>query len=552
MLSLNFCHPSSAQANDGSLDYAVIPAQTVNTPFSISTEQIDSLLIEVSTYFNFQLDASFCFKRTEIVSLRNDYSGSQASLAVAEACRLADEYVDFSLFDNNADGFVDCVCLIFSGDTFYPQEYSLSKDNIGLVLDGITIDRYILSSDKCNAQPITAGFMRHEFGHAAGLQDYYDTDGPASGGLAKALWGCTALMDRGDTCEVTPGLNAIDYHFLGRGRCDTLAVGQYVLKPVGPKNRYLYAPTDTPGEFFLFECRNAAGQDASIGGSGMLIYHIDRSTKDAGFSSYYKINLSAIQRWERNQINCRPDRECAELIEANPEATVVAEVFFPQNTVQDFTSDTNPAFRYHSGRPSPLALKEIYLEDDGSISFSVIEPVKNTGTTIFQDAVVLQWTLDRSIAEYTDSCFVILTSQTGSQVRKTAILDGSKAYVQIEGLTPLTTYDAEFRACTIDGSYSVSRSFRTRNIDPRNSIPFIYLAGIGRAPDGSFYPGTTFPLKVYNSVGAVSIFWTFNGSFLHSDRMFTVNMPGTLCAEVEYPDGSIDIITKEIVLYSDK
>ena len=83
----------------------------------------------------------------------------------------------------------------------------------------------------------------------------------------------------------------------------------------------------------------------------------------------------------------------------------------------------------------------------------------------------------------------------------------------------------------------------------RNTIPFIFLGGAERNDDGSFKMGSSFPLYVYNSIGAGEIRWTFNGKEpkLNDEGLFVVEGNGTLRAEVFYEDGSCDIIAKEII-----
>ena len=119
----------------------------------------------------------------------------------------------------------------------------------------------------------------------------------------------------------------------------------------------------------------------------------------------------------------------------------------------------------------------------------------------------------------------------------------------MDGLEPGTHYNIVFSIYTKATVYSLDRHITTLNKDSRNTIPFIFLGGAERHSDGSFKLGSSFPLYVYNSIGAGEIRWTFNGKEpkLNDEGLFVVEGNGTLRAEVFYEDGSCDIIAKEII-----
>ena len=102
---------------------------------------------------------------------------------------------------------------------------------------------------------------------------------------------------------------------------------------------------------------------------------------------------------------------------------------------------------------------------------------------------------------------------------------------------------------TPDAVYSKAGSFKTMVIDGRNTTPFIYFAGGVRAKDGTFQKGARFPLYVYNATGAESVNWYFDGqpALTDSEGYFTLSSDGTLRAEIFWPDGTTDVIVKEIV-----
>ena len=531
-------------------------AELGGVPFAVSEEYLDSILNESARYFNEQLDSNIVvsFKLGPVVSLTGSYTNETAHLAVDEACRLANATVNFHNYDTNADGYVDCIAVIFSGSEIWPQHHNLLKKNISLKLDRVTLDEYAALPETLYDKPLQIGPVCHEFGHALGFQDLYDTDQNGSGGLSECMWGSLALMDKGDHNDSTrtpAGLCAVDFDILGLGQRDTLHPGEYTLLPFNRSHEYLWYPADNPDEYFLFECRTMEGWDSFIGGSGLLAYHIDKSNNRAGYSSYYGINLRAYERWAKNEVNARPNHQCADLIEAYPEADTVSAVFFPYGETQTFSSDGEPAFRAWDGTRARYALKDIRINPDGSVSFDVIEPIIELRHTAFQSSAILSWQLDESLPAETDSCTVSVWS-AHHELELENILPGPDGHLTVmpEGLKGNTVYSTLLTVYTHDATYSKSGSFKTMIIDSRNTIPFIYFSGGVRNKDGSFNPDARFPLYVYNATDAEEIKWYFDDSpaVTDSDGYFTLTRSGTLRAEITWTDGTTDVIVKELTI----
>ena len=118
---------------------------------------------------------------------------------------------------------------------------------------------------------------------------------------------------------VPPYFNAIEREILGL--CTPVKItddGTYALEPVHLNGQAYRIDTDNDDEYYLIECRSGEEWDQGIGGNGMLIYHIDQSSRSAGWSDSYSKELTASDRWARyNEVNCRPDHQCADLIEAD-------------------------------------------------------------------------------------------------------------------------------------------------------------------------------------------------------------------------------------------
>lgn len=515
-------------------DIIVIPVEINEVSFTSTAEDFQAILDRCNLYLK-QLDGHYPDSLVLGPTIRltsGRYNTNTAYAAATEAFRICTSMMDVSKFSNN-------VGIIFSGDLIWPHENNTQSG----------ARQFFMMSEYFQEERLEAGIICHEYGHILGLRDLYDGDGNASGGLSKGLHGNLSLMDEGDRLDGmrTPAsLSSIDLYQLGIGQCDTLKPGNYTLQPLTREKRYLYLPTDTAKEFFLLECRAAESWDEFIGGEGLVIYHIDQSNNKAGHSTYYNSVLTASRRWEYNEVNCRPDRMCAYVVEALPDAENIADIFFPYTESQTISAESAPSLRYWSGKGSPLAITDITRNSNKSVSFKVIEPIKTTRTIELQTAVIICWQIDRSLSGVLSGCEVELTSASES-ISLTKIMPDSKGEIlfRADNLQADNEYDAELTIHCDDADYSISNSFKTKIKDERNDIPFIYMGMAQKNPSGFFERGSTFPLYVYNGHKAVSIRWFFDGTEI-KESLFTVSQSGILRAVLEYEDGSQEIICKEI------
>lgn len=540
----------------------LIPTQFQDCTLTASDAQIASLLADASTYFNDQYRGTqtFSFEQAPPVTLpkahtyygKNSVGIHDAAIyeAVEQACRLSSGNIDFSSYDNDGDGELECVILLTAGlseadatgeDNIWPQQDMLSAHSGKLTISGKKIDRYIITPELWSA----AGSMKrftgigdlcHEFGHILGLPDYYDADGEASGGRSSAMYGSTALMDEGnlnDDGRTPPHFNALDLELLGLGKSEPLNTGTYILEPVNRNGRYLKAETGRDGEYFLFEVRENKGRDAFIGGNGLLVYHIDRS------SPVY------IDRWTYNQVNCYPDHQCAYVLAAKPGATLASDAFFPRADARNFTAATAPSFSFWNGNTSSLALTEIARQADGSVSFRVIQPFTIKETLQFQDAILLSWETDPSLSGRT----VSVSWSNGEKLLGNAGTVTGTSYL-IEGLLPETTYSIELRTDNASGiPFSLKTEVTTRAVHA-GTMPYIFLGSAKRNEDGSFVKGTGIPLRVFNESNVTEIHWLLDGKDIKTgaDGYYHLEKSGELRAIINHSDSGPSILFKQITV----
>ncbi|MDO5443646.1 MAG: M6 family metalloprotease domain-containing protein [Bacteroidia bacterium] len=523
-------------------------------------------------YFNDQFDGKvdFEFIVSPIVMMSKGYAyygannengeDEHAVDLVVEACRLAAaQGISFAQGDGDNDGEVDNVFIFTAGQNeaegageeyIWPHQWYLREAGVSLTLDGKRINAYATSSeithDEYTWDPIftTIGTFCHEYSHTLGLKDHYDTDYEESGGTSDGVWGTTDLMDYGNynnNGNTPPNFNAPELETFGLGTQLALETGSYTLSPIGDSKRYIKALTDKDGEYFLFECRTPSGWDKYIGGTGMLIYHVDKSGNDAGYSDYYRENLTAGERWQLNEINCRPDHQCLDIIEAVPIAKDVSQVFWPNGSHTSFAPNTTPAFKFWSGGTPSVSLMNIAKSSEG-VTFTAAGPLSLEKIEEFQDAAIVLWTSTVTSGEST----IAITGPSGRTQRYNVqpYATGSYSYT-FEGLEPKTAYTIKISA----GAQEISASFVTKSFYS-DGYPFIYLNSAERGSDGTFVKGTTMPLRVFNAKNAADVVWQYSPSSLTTDGSgyYKVIGSGTIKAIVYYEDGGKEIISKTITV----
>lgn len=106
---------------------------------------------------------------------------------VVDACELARDSVDFSLYDNNADGYVDLVYVIYAGygqnmgaanNTIWAKSTYVNTTNTynGKRLYRCGVNNELLANEQAfNGEPYITGLgvFVHEFSHCLGLPDFY-------------------------------------------------------------------------------------------------------------------------------------------------------------------------------------------------------------------------------------------------------------------------------------------------------------------------------------------------------------------------------------------
>ena len=272
----------------------------------------------------------------------DDGSDKDARGAFVEACSLAlaQNLIDFSQYDNDGDGYIDNLFFYFAGhneaeggskDAIWPHQSYLGNFSA----NGVRAGSYACTSEYRGSSGTTMagiGTFCHEFGHALGLPDFYDTDYEKNG-TADAVY-AFSLMCNGNynnNGRTPPYLGALERWILGWIEdLPELGTSQDVnIRPVY-ENGGCTTPTSVEGEFFLYEVRDGSGWDRYIKASnkdnppsGMLVYHVDMSDGNL-ISSYPASSL-----WSSNDLNCYGSHPCYYIVRPTISYSSYQDLMFP-------------------------------------------------------------------------------------------------------------------------------------------------------------------------------------------------------------------------------
>jgi len=259
----------------------------------------------------------------------NDYYDDdlRADEMVQEACNLAENLADFTQYDQDGDGKLDAVVVIYAGqgenygvsnfDAVWAYTANLEEsDEIdsNVVLDDKTVTFFSAVPELQSANKRDGiGTLIHEFAHILGLPNLCSTDG----GIQKTL-GDWDVMDHGsynNESRTPASLSAYERWYLGwvepillnepmnvrlrdfntTGDCAIItASGQSNLSGISPD----------PREFYILENRQQSGWDQYLPGHGLMLTKID----------YVK------NKWESDEVNNVERHMCVDLIEADGSA----------------------------------------------------------------------------------------------------------------------------------------------------------------------------------------------------------------------------------------
>lgn len=311
------------------------------------------------------------------ISLSHDrvyYGGNndlRAHEMVTEAAKMLDSQIDFSQYDNDGDGYVDNIFVIYAGqgeatyggpDTVWPHAGELINNMVFESLDKTILNRYACCNEWLQSRPDGVGTFIHEFSHVMGLPDLYATQG----GRLSATPGSWSALDYGPYNNggcTPPNYSAFERCAMGwlepvvldgsplNLRLEEISTNQAATIPVSKNGK----------EYFLIENRQQTGWDTYLPGHGMLVWHID----------YDDVV------WADNSPNNDPSHQRVDIVEAGGQAVldnaiIMASYPFPGTKgVTSLGFETTPKLAAWDGSNTGILFEDIYETETGVIRCAV-------------------------------------------------------------------------------------------------------------------------------------------------------------------------------------
>ena len=320
----------------------------------------------------------------------NDAIGNDANPQelCKEALQNLPDNLDLSLYDNDGDGIIDNVHIIYAG---YGEEAGASSTAIWAheyphqisINNGrdITIAGYSCSPElrgNTNANITNIGVICHELGHALGAMDYYDTNyGTGGEYLGTGQWDIMASGSWNNDGKTPPSFNPyVRSCVFGWNRQEILSPNMQVCLPRmeldNAEQTSIYRlETDDEGDYFLLENRQKYSFDEALPGEGLLIYHVHPDIE-----KYTKANTV-----NTTHPQCMyPVCASGSIPSMNEYGNINTEGCpFPGNTNNCiFTTDSSPAAIAWNGSAAKVSISNIRMDyTNGSILFSTDDSVTN-------------------------------------------------------------------------------------------------------------------------------------------------------------------------------
>ena len=197
---------------------------------------------------------------------------------------LEDQGFDWSEFDNDGDGYVDALNVLHQGagaeqgdhSNIWSHKWSLG--GLSVNYDGVIIDSYTMNPETQSGNIVAIGVLAHEFGHALGLPDLYDTDYTSTGSgafslMAGGTWGTTGNSPWHPSTMIgwcKNQLGWVEVVNIDENQNNVEIEQSYSSNQIIRVNH-----PSVPEEYWLIENRQKIGSDTLLPEPGLAIWHIN-------------------------------------------------------------------------------------------------------------------------------------------------------------------------------------------------------------------------------------------------------------------------------------
>ncbi|KAA3616358.1 MAG: M6 family metalloprotease domain-containing protein [Calditrichaeota bacterium] len=328
------------------------------------------------------------------VDSQSGLTGGGARFAL-DLVKASDAAIDFSQFDSDNDGYVDILMIVHTGPGAETQPSSV-RDNIwshrwnfssaryyypaimpqgvyttndprpGYPGQYIKINDYIIQPElksHYNNGLIDIGVFCHEFGHALGLPDLYDTDYSSAGIGNWCLMASGSYGGDGGHPQTPAHMSAWCKEELGWISPTIVTEDMFAVEIPNIEEHFgavykIWKDGNPASEYFLIENRQKVGFDANIYNPGLLIWHIDKNIISAKSSS--------------NKVNSDENHKGVDLeaadgsndLDHNYNRGDGGDIFPGNANNASFTTTTNPNSTDYTNAPTYVEIANISLSGE--------------------------------------------------------------------------------------------------------------------------------------------------------------------------------------------
>jgi M6 family metalloprotease-like protein len=334
----------------------------------------------------------------------NNTNGNVNALMV-EAINKANPSVNFADYDNDGNGEVDGVYILFAGkgeESGGPADAIWSNaGSLNLSADGVAVKKYSCSPELRGAEGYNIsriGVICHEFGHVLGAPDFYDTNYAVGGSYSgTGNWDVMAGGTWNNNGATPPHHNPwTKVYKYGWASATLLNSPRTVtLKNAEDYNdSYDKIKTLTEGEFFMTENRAKLKFDSYVPGNGMIIYHIHKDIVGGigGINATHPMRMYPVAQ------NATEDP----LVAGNYGTINAATCAWPSTEKTEFTDLTTPSSKSWSSQNTNRPIRNILLNGTTkTVSFDFMDPYCSppitqasgfSSTNVLDDAATISWT----------------------------------------------------------------------------------------------------------------------------------------------------------------
>lgn len=429
---------------------------------------------------NFQVVGPYTLPEPQSFYADNSYdTGSDIDPRgmVIHALRLTREKnpeLNFKQFDNDGDGYMDNVYVIYAGYSeastgnaadMWPHSWTLGNDTInydGVIIKNYSCSQELVGSPEANPTPSMDGIgtFTHEFGHVLGLMDMYDTndyyDGMGLDPGAYSLYASGSYNNDSKTPAALWAFERLQMGWMKEGEdIKELKAGEDVTQPNSAETftaRYIDChPKEKGQEWFILENRQFTGWDEFIPSHGLLIYHYDYTEP------------MVTKYWSLNSPNNNARHRCLYIIPADnvDDTNSRSGDTFPGSSGNiEFTDFTTPNALNWAGEQTNVPITNIQERDGiiyyqaagGSSVWDVIKTLRPTHILDTQITVSGQVVNHQSAIKEVGFCWAEgRTEPTVDGQHKSVSVTDSPVFT-ITGLKPGTAYTYKAYMTLADGS----------------------------------------------------------------------------------------------------